>query len=110
MTIDGLNIASWNVLNAEYMSWVIEKNSQGLSRSLIAKEHIYINGSKLTIRDLHVIECVKSMLSHPTHPCSIICLQECSQAFNEAEETLAGLQETVDLLQPLFSINRLDMR
>ncbi len=82
MTVDGLHFASWNVLNSEYMSW-IEKNTQGLSRSLIMQEHIYIDGTGLTIRDLHVIENIKSMLTHPTHPRSVISLQECSQAFIE---------------------------
>lgn len=80
MTMDGLNIVSWNVLNSEYMSWV-EKNTQGLSRSQITQEHVYLEGSKLTFRDLHVIECIKSMLSHPSHPRSVISLQECSEAF-----------------------------
>ncbi len=80
MTIDGLHIASWNVLNSEYMDWVF-KNSQGLSRSQLADEHIYLEGSKLTFRDMHVIGCIKSMLEHPTHPRSVISLQECSTAF-----------------------------
>lgn len=81
MTIDGIHIASWNVLNAAYMDWVIEKNSQGLSRSLIAKEHVYLDWTELTYRDLHVIDLIKSMLIHPTHPRSLIALQECSAPF-----------------------------
>lgn len=86
MTIDGLHTASWNVLNSEYMSWVTDRNSQGLSRSLIAKEHVYLEGSKLTVRDLHVIECIKSMLAQSK---SVISLQECSQAFiTELQEQL----------------------
>ena len=64
------------------MSWV-EQNSQGLSRSQIAQEHIYIDGTKLTVRDLHVIANIQSMLDHPTHPRSVIALQECSEAFIE---------------------------
>ena len=28
MNLDGLKIASWNVLNPLYMNWVIEKNSK----------------------------------------------------------------------------------
>jgi hypothetical protein len=79
MTIDGLNLASWNVLNSAHMRW-IEENAQGLSRSQITQEHIYIDGTQLTIRDLRVIENIKSMLAHPTHPRSVISLQECSQA------------------------------
>ncbi|MBS0605050.1 MAG: hypothetical protein JSS60_08480 [Verrucomicrobia bacterium] len=82
MSIDGVNMVSWNVLNSEYMSWV-EKNTQGLSRSQIAQEHIYIDGTRLTVRDLHVIEMIKSMLAHPTHPRSVVSLQECSPAFIE---------------------------
>lgn len=83
MTFDNLNFASWNVLDAEYMSWVTEKNSQGLSRSMIADEHIYIRDSKLTIRDKHVADLVLQMISHSTHPRSMLSLQECSKSFIE---------------------------
>ena len=83
MTLNGTHIASWNVLNSAYMSWVLEKNSQGLSRSLLAQEHIPVNDSGLTLRDVHVIECIKSMLEHPTNPRSILALQECGPAFIE---------------------------
>ncbi len=81
MTFDDKNFLSWNVLDAEYMSWVTEKNSQGLSRSLIADEHVYIDGTKLTVRDKHVVDLLLETLSHPTHPRSVLCLQECSGSF-----------------------------
>lgn len=81
MTFDSKNFLSWNVLDAEYMSWVTEKNSQGLSRSLIADEHVYIDGSKLTVRDKHVVDLLLETISHPTHPRSALCLQECSAPF-----------------------------
>jgi hypothetical protein len=84
MTFDDFNFVSWNVLDAKYMSWVTEKNSQGLSRSMIADEHIYIRDSKLTIRDEHIAELILQMISHPTHPRSILSLQESSQPFIEA--------------------------
>ena len=83
MTMDGLDIASWNVLDADYMSWVTEKNSQGLKRSMIVDEHVYIGDSKLTVRDKHTAALVLEMISHPTHPRSILALQECSQPFLE---------------------------
>lgn len=83
MTFEDLNFASWNVLDAEYMSWVTEKNSQGLSRSLIADEHVYIGNSKLTVRDRHVVDLILETLSHPTHPRSILSLQECGKPFLE---------------------------
>ena len=83
MTFDHLNFVSWNVLDAEYMSWVTEKNSQGLSRSMIADEHVYIGNSKLTVRDKHVVDLILQTISHPTHPRSILSLQECGKPFIE---------------------------
>src|SRR3990167_9068844 len=81
MTLDQFHLASWNVLDAEYMSWVTEKNSQGLSHSMIVDEHVYIGDSKLTVRDQHVADLILQMTSHPTHPRSILSLQECSKPF-----------------------------
>ncbi|MBP9841902.1 MAG: hypothetical protein KBC64_05700 [Simkaniaceae bacterium] len=81
MQFDHLNIASWNVLDSDYMDWVIEKNHQGLARSLIADEHVYIDNSKLTRRDLHTARLVMEMIQHPTKPRDIIALQECNRAF-----------------------------
>lgn len=81
MSFDGLHVVSWNVLDDKHMSWVIEKNSQGLSHSMIADEHIYLADSKLTVRDQHVVDLVLQMIEHPTHPRSILALQECSQPF-----------------------------
>ncbi len=83
MTFDNLHFLSWNVLDAQYMSWVLEKNSQGLSRSLIVDEHVYTDNSKLTIRDKHVADLVLEAISHPTHPRALLALQECSNAFIE---------------------------
>lgn len=80
MTIDGMNIASWNVLNAAYMDW-IDKNTQGLSHSQIRQEHVLVNEEGLTIRDQHVVNEILSMLNHPTHPKSILSLQECGAPF-----------------------------
>jgi len=83
MTFEGLNFVSWNVLDAKNMAWLIEKNTLGLSRSMIADEHVYIGDSKLTIRDRHVADLILETLSHPTHPRSILSLQECSAPFIE---------------------------
>lgn len=80
MTLDDIQIASWNVLNSHHMHWVIEKNSQGLSRSLIADEHVYIGDSGLTLRDQHVLDLVLKM-AKTRH---IIALQECSAPFLSA--------------------------
>ncbi len=82
MSLDGLNLASWNVMNSEYFDW-ITTDDQGLARSLIAQEHIFIGDSKLTVRDMHNIDLILEMLSHPTHARSVLALQECSTPFLE---------------------------
>lgn len=86
ITYDDLNIGSWNVLDADYMSWVFQ-NSQGLSRSQIVDEHVFIDGSKLTVRDVHVADMVVEMLTHPSHPRSAMALQECNEVFIEHLKT-----------------------
>jgi len=83
MTMDDIHFAAWNVLDADYMDWVLEKNSQGLSRSMLADEHVYIGDSKLTIRDQHVADLIVEMITHPTHPRSLLSLQECREPFLE---------------------------
>jgi hypothetical protein len=81
MTFEDLNFVSWNVLDNESMDWVIEKNSQGLSRSQIAEEHVFIGESGLTIRDQHVVDLILGMISHPTYPRNVLALQETNSTF-----------------------------
>ncbi len=83
MTLENVNFVSWNVLDGDYMSWVLEKDSQGLKRSMIGEEHVYIGDSKLTVRDRHVVDLIVDMIDHPTHPRTILSLQECSEPFRE---------------------------
>jgi len=83
MSFGDTNIASWNVLDADYMSWVTDKDSQGLKHSMIVDEHVYIEGTNLTIRDSHVIDMIIGMITHETHPRSILSLQECNKPFLE---------------------------
>jgi len=82
MSLEKINLASWNVLDTKYINWQIEKNSQGLSHSLIADENVYIDETKtLTVRDIHAIELVMQMIQHPSHRKHILSLQECSEPF-----------------------------
>ncbi|MBX9924573.1 MAG: hypothetical protein K2Y01_10725 [Rhabdochlamydiaceae bacterium] len=86
MTHDGDHFFSWNVLDAKYMSWITTKNTMGLSRSMIAQEHdISYNPKRpsLTPRDMHVASLVLDAIHHPTHPRSILALQECGRPFLE---------------------------
>jgi endonuclease/exonuclease/phosphatase family metal-dependent hydrolase len=78
------------------MSWVTEKDSQGLKRSMIVDEHVYIEGTNLTLRDKHVVELILQMLSSPTHPRSILTLQECNKPF--LKELLARLPENYTII------------
>ena len=80
LSIQGLHVASWNVLDAKHMRWITDKDAQGLKRSLIVQEHTHLENSKLTLRDTSVANTICSMMEHPTHPKSIVTLQECSQA------------------------------
>lgn len=86
MTLDGLKIGSWNVLNPVYMDWVIDKNSQGLSRSQIAMENVYLPGQKITVREARVIDDLLLMMERGQ---SLLSLQECGYPFlNELEARL----------------------
>jgi endonuclease/exonuclease/phosphatase family metal-dependent hydrolase len=82
VTIDGFHVATWNVLNAEFMRWV-EMDTQGLKNSIIMEEHVSVDDSHLTVRDQHVADQIIQMIEHPTHPRSILSLQECSMPFIE---------------------------
>ncbi len=80
-TIDGFHVATWNVLNSAFISW-IERNSQGLSKSQIMDEHaILLHESGLTLREEHLVQNIVKMIDHPTHPRSIIALQESGSIF-----------------------------
>ncbi len=81
MTLDHVEIASWNVLDSKYMSWVTENDSQGLKGSLITDEHVPVNEQGLTLRDQHVADLVLEMLTDPEHPRAILTLQEVGKAF-----------------------------
>lgn len=79
VTIENEHLVSWNVLNTAYMGWVIN-NSQGLVNSLISDENVVIEENGLTTRDVHVAKLILEMITSSSHPRSILCLQECSEA------------------------------
>jgi hypothetical protein len=75
-SIDNIHFALWNTLNTEYLHW-IEKNEQGLRDSFILKANVpFSENSMLTIREDLVMEYIMKMLNHPTHPRSVLALQE----------------------------------
>lgn len=87
MTLGSFHIALWNVLNKDYLGY-IEQNTQGLKESLILRENVPINGEVsppfpvqrgLTFREALIGERILEMVNHPTHPRSLIALQEAHQ-------------------------------
>jgi endonuclease/exonuclease/phosphatase family metal-dependent hydrolase len=79
-TIADFHVVTWNVLNTAFIDW-IKRDGQGLSRSLIMQEHEFVGDTDLTVREQHVVREVLNLIGHPTHPRSILALQECSPAF-----------------------------
>ncbi|WP_420420998.1 HD domain-containing protein [Simkania sp.] len=80
--IDGIEMATWNVLNTAYLSWVEVHNTQGLKGSQISMTNQMIDEETgLTLRDKLVVDQVIDMINHPSHPKQLISLQECGAAF-----------------------------
>jgi hypothetical protein len=78
-SIGDINIAFWNILNKKYLSQ-IENNSQGLKDSSIMKDNFSPNSkTTLTVREEKICSQIFEMISHSTHPHSLIALQETSK-------------------------------
>ncbi len=75
--VNGVRIISWNVLNNAYLSWVTDKDSQGLNGSLISELNTIVNDNGLTQRDITVADMVQNMLTQG----QVIALQECGEPF-----------------------------
>ena len=71
-----LHIAFWNILNKNYLGH-IQDNNQGLRDSSIMTDNVPVDSkSRLTVRELVSIEIIFGMINHPTHPRSLIALEE----------------------------------
>ncbi|MBA2726673.1 MAG: hypothetical protein H0U49_00670 [Parachlamydiaceae bacterium] len=76
MSIGNTHIAFWNILNKNYLHHILE-NTQGLRDSSIMSDNYPVSGSSsLTVRELISIEMILAMINHPTHPRSMIALEE----------------------------------
>lgn len=80
ITVDNVHIMSWNVLDSAYIGWVLD-NSQGLSHSMITDLHVYIDDTKLTVRDQVIVSLITDKISDRGHSCSVMSLQECGRPF-----------------------------
>ncbi len=88
-TVDGIRIASWNVLNRAYLNHFAPhgRNDQGLANSCLWDEQHRpsLRDTRLSLREERIVDMVKSLASSR----DIILLQECSQPF------LAALAEAL---------------
>lgn len=82
-SVNGFGLVSWNVLDARYMNYVTELDTQGLNGSLITDLHHQVVGKEegLTQRDEMIALEIMYMLSMKDYPKHIIALQECSAPF-----------------------------
>lgn len=76
VSISDFHMVFWNILNKDYL-FHIESNTQGLKNSAILTDDVRITEDEtLTVREGIVGEMVLEMITHPTHPRSLIALQE----------------------------------
>jgi hypothetical protein len=75
-TLGNFHIAFWNILNKNYLGH-IEQNTQGLRHSSILNDNVPVEpNNSLTIREMIVCQSILEMINHPTHPRSLIGLEE----------------------------------
>lgn len=85
--VKGVKVVSWNVLNSNYMTWVIDSDDQGLNNSMITTLHREKGPDGLTAREQKIIGMVAEMAQTK----DLIALQECSPLF--LSRLLAALPE-----------------
>ncbi len=83
LTAGNIHIAAWNVLNTRFIYHILT-NQQGLKESLIVSANLPMeDNGPLTLRENLIIDQVLEMIHHPTHPRSLISLQEVDLVFFE---------------------------
>ncbi len=78
-SIGNIHVAHWNILNKNYL-YHIESNTQGLRDSAILTDNIPVNDHEtITLRELMIGQQILEMVTHSTHPRSLIALEETHQ-------------------------------
>lgn len=76
LTVGNFHIVFWNILNKNYLGH-IEENTQGLRDSSILKGNVPVTShDTLTMREMLSGQMILEMINHPTHPRSLIGLEE----------------------------------
>jgi len=98
VSVDNRHFVSWNILDKKYLRW-IETNSQGLLKSAIMRDNVPLSEtSPLTVREEKIIRQIVEMATHPTHPRSVIALQETNpDVFEELQQRLPKSYVYADL-------------
>lgn len=95
-----IHAASWNVLNTRYIYHILT-NQQGLKESLIVTANIAEDmQSALTIREKMILGQVLEMLEHPTHPRSILSLQEVGDSLYEELKRSLSTDKVIVTVSP----------
>lgn len=86
-TIGAVHFVMWNILNTNALHH-IEGNGQGLKDSFIMTANTPLQDN-LTLRESVIIDQIFEMIQHPTHPRSLLALQETSEdVFLKLKESL----------------------
>lgn len=87
-SVGNVHFVLWNILHTEALHHIID-NSQGLRESSIITSNIPADSGSLTVREEVLVKKILEMVNHPTHPRSLIALQETSeQVFEQLQEIL----------------------
>lgn len=86
-TTGSIHFVIWNILNTDALHHIM-RNGQGLRDSSIMTTNIPFQDN-LTLREAVIINQVYEMIQHPTHPRSLLALQETSEnVYKKLQDTL----------------------
>ncbi len=105
--VGNARVVSWNILNDHFMSWVTEKDSQGLNGSMISQLDNLPSQKypQLTMRDELVMDYLLQIINDPVNGAHLIlALQECSPEFIRAFQSRLPLSMGIVLSDPQLKL------
>lgn len=86
-SVGNVHFVMWNILYTNALHYIAD-NTQGLKDSFIMAANVPMDDG-LTLRETVVIDQVFEMIEHPTHPRSLLALEETSEeVYNHLKSTL----------------------
>lgn len=87
-SIGSIHFVMWNILNTDTLHHIL-RNGQGLRDSFIITANIPWQDN-LTLRESMILDQIFEMIEHPTHPRSLLALQETSEnVYKKLQQTLS---------------------